>query len=87
MGRGRHEDRLEPYLRVRLNPLKTQKFSSTRSVSSGNNPIPNKGLERKTCILAIGCSLVRFDRWEAHLLRNPDRAPEPEVEAPETDDE
>ena len=41
----------------------------------------------ETVILAIGCSLVRFDPRLADLLPDPDRAFEPEVEAPETDDE
>ena len=34
-----------------------------------------------------GARWVRFDERQAHLLRNSDRAPKPEVEAPETDSE
>jgi hypothetical protein len=50
------------------------------SIRSGTSQI-------ETVILAIGCSLVRFDPRLADLLPDPDRAPQPEVGAPETDDE
>ena len=43
--------------------------------------------KRKPAILAIGCSLVIFRERQAHHTVDPDRAPGPEVKAPETDDE
>ena len=49
------------------------------------NPIPI--MLKQNLLSSIRCSLLCFYRRQAHLLRDPDRAPEPEVEAPETDDE
>jgi hypothetical protein len=63
-------------------------FKGSLVLTAENDPIPNKGLEPKSCDFG--------DRVLAGVLRpigrstssvDPDRASELEVEAPETDDE
>ena len=58
-----------------------------RSPAGGKFKVRSGTSSIETVIFTDRVLVVRFDPRLAHLLGNPDRAPEPEVEAPETDGE